>query len=151
VLNSGQVQPGDATTVGDLSIAGNFSQAADGSFEVNLGSLSFFDSMDVVGNLALNGTLRVSSLGGYNPVLGDSFVIITFDDGVADASDLTGTFSTLVAIGFHPSVEFGVSYFDHSVVLNVIASSVPEPGVPTALAASGIALAALRRRRGRSR
>jgi hypothetical protein len=147
VLNAGQLQPGDATTVGDLSIAGNFTQAAEGVFEVNLASLSFFDSMDVVGNLALDGTLRVSSLGGYNPVVGDSFVIITFDDGVTDASDLSGTFSTLLAVGFHPSVEFGVSYFDHSVVLNVISSSVPEAAASWTLAAAGLVLGALRRQR----
>ena len=50
--------------------------------------------MDVLGNLTLAGTVHVSSLGGYNPNDGDTFTIITFDDGVADATDLLGTFSS---------------------------------------------------------
>ena len=97
-------------------------------FEVNLASLTNFDTMNVVtGNLALDGVVHVTSLDGYNPVVGDTFTIITFDDGVADASDLAGMFASLTASGFDPSVQFGVQYFAHSVVLNVTASQVPAP------------------------
>ena len=147
VINAGEVRPGTATTVGSLTMAGNFTQGTAGLFQVNLASLTTFDSMDVLGNLALAGVLQVTSLGGYNPVLGDSFTIITFDDGVVDATDLAGSFGSIAAVGFDPALLFEVLYLDHSVVLTVAAVPLP-PAWPLA----GTALAALllraRRRRG---
>ncbi|MGH8598050.1 MAG: hypothetical protein ACREXT_15450, partial [Gammaproteobacteria bacterium] len=99
--------------------------------------------------LALDGVLKVSSLGGYNPVVGDAFTLITFDDAVADPGDLSGLFASLTSSGFHPSIEFGVSYFEHSVVLNVVASAVPVPAALW-LFGSGVAMLlgrGMRRRR----
>ncbi|MCC7259347.1 MAG: hypothetical protein IT486_13355 [Gammaproteobacteria bacterium] len=145
VINAGEVRPGTATTVGDLTIAGNYTQTAVGLFQVNLASLSMFDTMDVVlGNLALDGVLQVTSLDGYNPVLGDTFTIITFDDGVADASDLAGAFNSIVPVGFDPALIFDVLYFDHEVVLTVAAVPLP-PAWP--LAGTALAAALLRARR----
>ena len=142
VLNSGEVRPGTAGTVGALTIAGNFTQAAAGTFDVDLASLTNFDTMDVVGgNLALDGILHVSSLGNYNPVLGDRFTIITFDDGVVDASDLAGVFANLVSTGFAPGLQFGVEYFAHSVDLTVIAG--PPVPAPPAVWLLGTGLAGL--------
>jgi hypothetical protein len=147
VLNSGEVRPGTATTVGDLTIAGNFTQAADGLFQVNLASLSMFDTMDVaLGNLALAGVLQVTSLDGYNPLVGDTFTIITFDDGVVDASDLAGSFAGIQAVGFDPLLLFDVLYFDHSVVLTVGQVPLP-PAWPLAGTAVIAALLRARRRR----
>jgi hypothetical protein len=71
--------------------------------------------------------LRVIGFGGYNPNDGDSFTIITFDDGVADASDLTGVFDNITALGFDPGVTFTAQYFDHSVVLNASVEPIPVP------------------------
>lgn len=127
VQNFGQVQPGTPTSVGKLLIAGDYAQDAAGLIEFNLAALTDFDAMDVVGNLSLNGTVHVSSLGGYNPGNGDTFTIITFDDGVADPSDLLGVFSAVTWTGFDPGVSFTALYFDHSVVLSVAASAVPLP------------------------
>ena len=128
VQNFGQVQPGTATSLGKLLIAGDYTQDAVGLIEFNLAALADFDTMDVVGNLSLNGTVHVSSLGGYNPGNGDTFTIITFDDGVADVSDLLGVFSHVTWSGFDPGVSFVALYFDHSVVLSASASPVPLPG-----------------------
>ena len=128
VQNFGQVQPGTATSLGQLLIAGDYAQEAAGLIEFNLASLTDFDTMDVVGNLLLNGTVHVSSLGGYNPGDGDTFTIITFDDGVADVSDLLGVFNSVTWSGFDPGVSFVALYFDHSVVLSASASPVPLPG-----------------------
>lgn len=142
VLNSGEVRPGTAGTVGALTIAGNFTQAVAGTFDVDLASLANFDTMDVVGgNLSLDGILHVSSLGNYNPVLGDRFTIITFDDGVVDASDLAGVFANLVSTGFAPGLQFGVEYFAHSVDLTVIAG--PPVPAPPAVWLLGTGLAGL--------
>ncbi len=128
VQNFGQVQPGTATSLGQLLIAGDYAQEAAGLIGFNLASLTEFDTMDVAGNLLLNGTVHVSSLGGYNPGDGDTFTIITFDDGVTDVSDLLGVFSGVTWSGFDPGVSFVALYFDHSVVLSASASPVPLPG-----------------------
>ena len=149
VLNAGGVRPGTAGTVGALTIAGNFTQTATGAFDVDLASLTNFDAMDIVnGNLTLDGIVQVASLGGYNPVLGDRFTIITFDDGVADATDLAGIFSGIVATGFAPGLQFGVEYFAHSVDLTVIAG--PLVPAPSALWLLGTGLIGLLWRRRRS-
>jgi hypothetical protein len=127
VLNVGQVQPGTITSVGELLIAGNYTQDTAGLIEFNLASLTDFDKMDVLGNLTLAGTVHVSGLGGYNPNDGDTFTIITFDDGVADPTDLLGTFSQISWSGFNSGVSFTALYFDHSVVLSATANAVPLP------------------------
>lgn len=132
LLNGGQVHPGTPTSVGDLSISGDFRQSAMGLIEFNLLSLTEFDTLDVLGNLNLDGVLHVSSLGGYNPNDTDTFTIITFDDGVADANDRTGGFSGLTFSGFRPDVSFRISYLDHAVVL---VAGVPEPSLALLLAA----------------
>ncbi len=150
VINQGQVQPGTPTSVGELLIAGNYTQSMAGLIEFNLASLLNFDKMDVLGNLTLAGTVHVSSLGGYNPNDGDTFTIITFDDGVADVSDLLGTFSSVTWSGFDPGVSFTALYFDHSVVLSA-ANAVPLPASAWLLATASALLAGrqLRRRRAR--
>lgn len=118
VQNFGQVQPGTPTSVGELLIAGDYVQDPAGLIEFNLAALTDFDTMDVLGNLNLAGTVHVSSLGGYNPGDGDTFTIITFDDGVVDVSDLVGVFSDVTWTGFDPGVSFTALYFEHSVVLS---------------------------------
>jgi len=133
---------------GDLLIAGNYTQTGAGLIEFNLAALTDFDTMDVVGNLSLNGTVQVSSLGGYNPNNDDTFTIITFDDGVADASDRTGIFSNVTWIGFDPGVSFTALYFDHSVVLSATVNPVPLPASVWLLSTGiGGAIGLARRRR----
>jgi hypothetical protein len=127
LVNSGTLSPG----VGDictLTIAGDYTLTSTGIFNVQLGSLTNFDQLNVLGDINLAGTLKIESFGGYNPFSGDSFTITTFDDGMADISDINGLFSNIVATGFEAGVSFTASYFDHSIVLNANrASVVPVP------------------------
>lgn len=124
--NAGTLSPG-VGDVGALTVVGDYTQTAAGFFDVQLGSLSSFDFLNVLGDMNLNGTLRVLSLGGYNPNQDDEFTIITFDDSVADASDLTGVFDSLISSGFAPGVTFTAQYFDHSVWLKASVEAVPVP------------------------
>jgi len=95
--------------------------------EIELGPLSSHDTVDVLGSASLGGTLRVISLGGFNPVDGDAFTIMTFDDGIADASDLSSAFTKVIWQAFNPQVSFSVDYLAHSVVLNAHVNPVPLP------------------------
>lgn len=125
LINSGLLAAG--FSVGALTIAGDYEQTATGVYEVELGSLASFDTLDVQGNLKLDGTLHIVSLDGYSPTIGDAFTIASFDDGIADASDLTGLFANVIWEGFAPGIAFTTSYFDHSIVLNTVANPVPLP------------------------
>jgi hypothetical protein len=152
VLNAGQVQPGTSTTVGDLTVTGNYTQILDGLIEFDLASLLNFDTLDVLGNLDLAGTLSVSSLGGYNPTDGDTFTIITFNDGddTSDPSDITGIFTNLIWSGFDPGVTFTAQYFDHSVVLQAGVEPVPVPAAVWLFGSGLVGLIGVGRRRGKA-
>ena len=123
--NAGLLSPG--FSVGSLILNGNVGQAASGVLEIELSSLADFDTIRVNGNLNLDGTLRILSLNGFNPQVGDTFTIATIDDGIADPVDLTGAFANLAWHGFSPGIGFSVAYLDHAIVLNAIPSAVPLP------------------------
>ena len=86
VLNSGLLSPGAST--GQITINGKFGQRATGIVEIELGSASAFDHLDVAGAANLGGTLRLSLLGGFLPANGDSFEIFSWGTSV-------GTFSRM--------------------------------------------------------
>ena len=118
--NSGTISPGNSP--GSITINGNYEQTATGTYKVELASSQSFDTLHVMGGMKLDGTLNIVSLGGYNPVVGDTFTIATFDDSFPNTSDLTGSFVNLVWNGFAPGIGFAASYFAHSVVLKIAAS-----------------------------
>lgn len=148
-FNEGVVAPGESP--GTLTIDGDYAQGASGTYEVELASLLNFDALNILGNIALDGTLRVLSLDGYTPHAGDSFTVMTFDDGVADAGDLTGMFSSILWQGFNPGIAFTASYLDNSVVLNAVASPVPLPAAVWLMTAALAGLGCTVRRRGVAR
>jgi hypothetical protein len=127
LVNSGVLAPG-VDGVGKLTISGDYLQTSSGYLDIQLTSLTSYDKLNVLGDVSLSGTLRILGLNGYNPIAGNSFTIATFDDGLADASDLTGIFSHIIWSGFNPGISFTASYFDHSIVLNATTAPVPVPG-----------------------
>lgn len=120
LTNAGLLAPG--FSVGAIAIEGDYAQTADGVYEVELASLLAFDTLDITGDVALDGLLRIVSLDGYTPAVGDSFTIATFDQGV-----LSGAFANLVWQGFAPGIGFDLSYLDHALVLNAVPAPVPLP------------------------
>jgi len=90
VANAGTLVLGNGTTTAHATIAGNYSQTETGILAVKLGGTAAgqYDSLDVTGNIALDGTLDVSLVGGFVPTAGDSFQIITY------MGALTGDFTT---------------------------------------------------------
>jgi len=125
LINDGTLAPG--LSAGALTVNGNFTQSAAGILQVELGSTSSFDTLAVNGNATLGGTLELLSLGGFSPAIGDSFTVMTFDDGFGDASDSLGSFAAFEWQGFAPGIGFTLSYFDHAVVVNAVAAPIPLP------------------------
>ncbi len=81
--NASIVRPGDADqdgnwVVGDLTIDGDYVQAANGLLQVDLNGPTDNGQLVVTGTASLDGTLSVSLLGGFTPSKGDSFQIMSF-------------------------------------------------------------------------
>jgi autotransporter-associated beta strand protein len=85
-------------------VPGSYVQNAAGTLTIRLASTTIYDRLAIGGGAALNGTLTVSYLGGFNAVPGDVFTIITTGTGVsgkfASFNDphATGTLLTLGVI-----------------------------------------------------
>ncbi|HEY6565202.1 MAG TPA: hypothetical protein VIY86_11930, partial [Pirellulaceae bacterium] len=93
VDNFDTVAPGNSA--GILNVTGNFVQASTGMLALEIGGRNNsnpaspqFDELNITGNLALDGILQLSLLGGFNPVPADTFAI-------ADALNLVGAFSNV--------------------------------------------------------
>jgi hypothetical protein len=94
VTNAALIVVGDATSIGTLSITGNYTQTVAGSLTLKLGGTVFgrFDQLVVSRTATLAGTLTVRLVNGYTPAAGDTLRVLT-------AGSLTGTFGTLAGDG----------------------------------------------------
>jgi uncharacterized repeat protein (TIGR01451 family) len=91
VSNGGNVSPG--FTPGGISINGNYAQTATGILTIELGGLVAgvdFDALTITGTATLGGTLNVSSFGGFTPVSGNSFQILTYGSRSGDFAAKNG-------------------------------------------------------------
>jgi fibronectin-binding autotransporter adhesin len=116
--SSGAVAPG-TNGIGVLTMGGNYSQAADGALSIEIGGPTSFDTLAVGGAAALDGTLSVSFVGGYEPVNTQSFLVVS-------ASSVSGTFAATNL----PALTTGglvwiVKYEGSAVVLSVEGSPPP--------------------------
>jgi hypothetical protein len=92
----GNVIVGDSgTSVGILTITGNYTQGPGGTLSVKIGGAmagTQYDQLAVGGTATLNGTLNVTLIGGFTPNSGDTFQPLT---SIAE----TGTFASLTGDG----------------------------------------------------
>jgi outer membrane autotransporter protein len=102
LVNHGTVQPGDASTIGTLTVSGAYTNAADGTLAMKLGNGGLCDRLLVGGAAVLDGSLSLTTLGGYVPHAGD-----TFTNLVTAAGGVSGKFA---ATSLTPTLEFTVSY-----------------------------------------
>ena len=86
LLNRGIVAPGGSNEDGTLRITGHYTQAADGTLQIERGTPGT-DALVVSGTATLGGTLTVSSLSGYTPTAVQSDIV--------SAGTLTGSFATV--------------------------------------------------------
>lgn len=136
LVNSGAINPGNG--IGHLTLNGDLNQTSGGVVNFELASLSSFDRLTVTDDVTLDGDIAVWNLG-YTPVIGDSFVVATFDDRLDNS-----TFSSITTHGFGSAVDFRVDYNEHNVMLTVV----PEPEqYAMLLAGLGLMGAMTRRRR----
>jgi autotransporter-associated beta strand protein len=110
VFNSGMLSPGDSP--GTLTIEGNYTQTASGTFNVLILSPSDYTRLVVTGSATLAGTLKLTLGSGYVPAVGTQFTILTAAGGI------NGTFQKLVG----PSGQgFSVKYSNG--IVQIVATS----------------------------
>lgn len=118
VVNDGAVSPGDDASLGTLHLTGTFQQNSDGTLNIAIGSLSFYDKLAVSGSASLDGTLSVT-LDGYTGHAGDVFTILT-------SSNVIGNFANIVLPSLSDGLFFTESTDPFDVFLTVN-QGVPEP------------------------
>jgi YVTN family beta-propeller protein len=91
--NAGGINPGTAGT-GILKIVGNYTQAAGGALNIELGGTTpgtQYDRLaDSAGTVALSGALNVTLVNGFTPALGDTFTVLTFPSRAGTLPTLNG-------------------------------------------------------------
>jgi len=139
---AGMMMPGNPT--GTFTLNGNYTQTSAGTLAEQVGWLNGSNAnlFKVSGTANLAGTLALSLLSGYNPMVGDSFVLMTF------LSD-TGTFSNVTGANIGNNLMLDVIYDAHDVRVEVEAASVatPEPGSNLLVLAGLLPVLALARKR----
>ena len=80
-----------------VTVTGAFTQSSSGTLKMALASSSTYTQLNIAGLATLAGTLTVLSLGGYSPLPGSSFALLTF-------GSYSGTFDTVT----FPALGFGV-------------------------------------------
>ncbi len=99
LTNNSIIAPGTATdTTGTLAITGNLTQGAAGRVDIELGGTGAgaFDAVTVSGTATLDGTLALSTTGGYAPAVGDAFPILTAGTRTGNFATTTKTFANEV-------------------------------------------------------
>jgi hypothetical protein len=80
----GTIDPGHSS-IGTLHFASNFTQGSTGATRIDLGNAGN-DQLSITGTAALAGTLRVSNTGGFIPLPGQSFTVMTFASKTGDVT-----------------------------------------------------------------
>ncbi|HOW53505.1 MAG TPA: autotransporter domain-containing protein [Syntrophorhabdaceae bacterium] len=98
----GTVSPGNS--IGTLTLAGSYTQAAAGKLLIEVASPTSNDLLAITGSASLNGVLQTSWLGGATPAIGTVFG--TF---LTAATGVTGQFTSLLT-NIMPTVVFKPKY-----------------------------------------
>ncbi|MFG0330750.1 MAG: beta strand repeat-containing protein [Phycisphaerales bacterium] len=114
MVNAGRVVVG-RDGVGDLAVAGDFTTTADGVLEVELNASGDHDTLSIGGAASFDGTMNVTTLGGYEPTIGDAFTVATFANAI-------GEFATInLPALVDPQAKWRVEYLTDSLRLQVVA------------------------------
>jgi hypothetical protein len=101
--NSGIVEPGTPGAPGALTLTGDFTQGAQGTFVEQIGPSSFGALLDT-GEVGLDGTLEISLQDGYIPPVGAEYLFID------SSGTLNGIFTSIIGSVIDSSEYFAVVY-----------------------------------------
>jgi autotransporter-associated beta strand protein len=112
LVNNGYACPDLIPGPWNLQVTGDFTQTEGGNFNVDIASASNYGSMQVAGNLNLDGYLYVTLQNEFTPAVGQTFTIITY------SGSLNGAFNSKI-IANPSNVGWSVDYNDNKVTLTV--------------------------------
>jgi hypothetical protein len=121
VMTPGHVDPGDG--VGVLTFNNNLSLTASSVTALELGGLTagtLYDVLAVNGQIALNGSLAVSLVNGFQPSAGDEFSIVA-------AGSVLGTFASESLPTLGGGLGWHTTYLPTGVKLSVAAAVIYDP------------------------
>ena len=111
VINNSVVSPG--ASPGLLTIAGNYTQTASGTLNIELGGTvagTGYDRLAVSGTATLDGTLNVSLINGFNPAQGDAFQVL-------NSGTRSGAFGTVNGLGLGGNQRLFLAYSANDAML----------------------------------
>jgi T5SS/PEP-CTERM-associated repeat protein len=118
----GTLAPGTSSpSAGSTTIVGNYTQQAGATLQIEIGGVfsAMRDRLLVEGNGVLGGTLEVSLIDGFQPLLGNSFTILETNVGV-----IAGQFNNEI-LPIFDGLTFDVIYDTKSVMLEVVEALLP--------------------------
>jgi hypothetical protein len=110
VVNVGTISPGNSP--GTLTISGNFTQGASGTYNVEIFSPQNYSRLVVLGHASLDGTLHLTLASGFRFQPGQTFTVLT-------AQGISGTFRTISG-----NTPVRVTYANGNVIVNPVPAKV---------------------------
>ena len=110
--SGGQINPGN--TIGTLTVAGDYSQTGTGTVNLELGSATSFDRLNITGAADVGGILKLNLTGGYTPTIGTKFTVLTY------GSATTKSFNTIQGIDISSNLAFAPTASGNNLVLEVV-------------------------------
>jgi autotransporter-associated beta strand protein len=113
VVNVGTLSPGNSP--GTLTINGNYTQGAAGTYNVQIFSPQDYSRLIISGHASLDGTLHLTLASGFKLRPGDTFTVLTAGQGIS------GTFHTISS-----NSPVSVNYENGIVNVNAVATATSE-------------------------
>ncbi|QSV64486.1 MAG: hypothetical protein HEQ26_18790 [Dolichospermum sp. DL01] len=110
--SGGQINPGN--TIGTLTVAGDYSQTGTGTVNLELGSDTSFDKLNITGAADVGGILKLNLTSGYTPTIGTKFTVLTYGSATAKS------FNTIQGIDISSNLAFAPTASGNNLVLEVV-------------------------------
>jgi Ca2+-binding RTX toxin-like protein len=108
----GQINPGNA--IGTLTVAGDYSQTGTGTVNLELGSDTSFDKLNITGAADVGGILKLNLTSGYTPTIGTKFTVLTYSSATAKS------FNTIQGIDISSNLAFAPTSTGNNLILEVV-------------------------------
>jgi autotransporter-associated beta strand protein len=116
IVNVGNLSPGNSP--GTLSVTGNYTQGAAGTYNVQIFSEQNYSRLIISGHASLDGTLHLTLASGFKLRPGDTFTVLTAGQGIS------GTFRTLSS-----NSPISVNYQNGVVNVNAVSAAKVTPQI----------------------
>jgi hypothetical protein len=120
LVNAGVLSPGTAQGIGSLTVLGDLNMTESAVLRIELGADGLSDRLVISDQVVWGGSLSLVEGSGFAPAVGDSFVIASFAQRLADSQFGGHTWSGTEGLLF--AVDYGATD------ITVRVTAVPEPG-----------------------